>query len=167
MHRSIRPLAVTAALGLGAVLTVPPALAAAADVTHSASPVVSYAPALVPPTATARVHSVVTGSGKTVVHLTVKGLLPNRTYGAHAHVAGCAATVQGGGHFMHDPAAGVNAANEIWLDLTTNAAGNARATAVQDWPLTPGHRPVSVILHERATDAAGKAGSKLACLPAF
>jgi Cu-Zn family superoxide dismutase len=61
-----------------------------------------------------------------------------------------------------------NPQNEIWLDLTTDAAGNGHAKAVVDRPFPPGRRPGSVIIHERHTSTgagvAGVAGQRVACL---
>ena len=72
--------------------------------------------------------------------------------------------MQGG---LTDPAF-ANPANEIWLDLTTDAAGNGRAKAVVDWQFPSGRRPGSVIIHERHTSTgagtAGVAGQRVACL---
>jgi len=43
--------------------------------------------------------------GKTIVVLHVRGLLPNREYGAHAHKFACGATdrLVAGGHFQYVP----------------------------------------------------------------
>jgi Cu-Zn family superoxide dismutase len=92
----------------------------------------------------------------------VRGLVPGRGYGAHVHVGACAVN-KGGGHYMHDTAAGATPYNEVWLDVTAGPAGNAHAKADVAWTFRPGEAN-SVVLHDRHTDAAGTAGPKLACL---
>jgi Cu-Zn family superoxide dismutase len=112
---------------------------------------------VVPAGAQALVHSVETGSGKTIVTLHVYGFLPNRDYGAHAHVNACSADPNGaGGHFQHIPGAAndptyANPDNEIWLDFTTNASGNAEATSIEAWTFSSDRRPHSVVIHDEHT----------------
>ena len=180
MNRSTIALATaaTAVLALSAA-----APASAGEPVHAASALTSYDPALVPSGATAMVHVVEAGNGdaaKTIVTLHVKGLLPNREYGAHAHYLPCGATgAAAGAHYQHtqDPAtlgslttasvdpAFANPQNEVWLDLTTNAAGNAVARTVVDWQMPDTHqRASSVIIHTRHTDHTGAAGTRLACV---
>lgn len=121
----------------------------------------------VPAGAAARVQYVETGDGRTRVTLHVTGLAPDRTYGAHAHVSHCSDN-EGGVHFRVGSA--VTAQTEIWLDVRTNDAGNGHSSAVQDWQVPRGSGPLSVVLHANPTNPgpadAGKAGPKLACLPA-
>ncbi|MEV8531254.1 superoxide dismutase family protein [Streptomyces sp. NPDC051211] len=143
---------------------------------------ISYNAAFVPPDSTARVraHYGKDGeAGKTVVKLRVWGLAPNREYGAHAHKSACGATdpAAAGGHFQHvqdpvqpstDPAY-ANADNEIWLDFTTDAQGNATARTVVDWNFPADRRARSVIVHEHHTSTgpagkAGTAGARYGCL---
>lgn len=110
----------------------------------------------------ARVHSVTTPNGKSIVTLHVSGLTPNRSYGAHVHVAACESG-QAGGHYRNVPAGPATAANEVWLDFTTNAAGQGRAKAVVNF----GFRldgANAVVVHDHATDGAGAAGPKLGCI---
>ncbi len=98
------------------------------------------------------VRAVPTGSHKTVVTLHAWGLLPDETYGAHAHYKACGATgAAAGAHYQNaqDPAVGgsettasvnpsyANPGNEVWLDLVTNDDGNGRAQTVVDWPFRP------------------------------
>jgi len=133
----------------------------------------------VPAGATARVHAVATTAGDTITVLHVRGLRPNTEYGAHAHVNACHPTdgAAAGPHFQNvpnpDPAnpgdpAYANPGNEIWLDLTTNAAGNAVARSKVAWQFAPDRRAGSVIIHARHTHPgpqdAGTAGARLACL---
>ena len=114
--------------------------------------------------------------GGSRVELTVDGLEPNRTYGAHAHLNPCGETGDAAGpHFQNvqDPVSPsvdpkyANPDNEIWLDVRTDADGaGSRITEVPfDFA---GRGPASVVLHEMPTaTAAGKAGTaggRLACL---
>ena len=66
-----------------------------------------------------------------------------------------------------DPAY-ANPANEIWLDFTTNAAGQGRAKSTVDWQFSPTRRAQSVIIHVEHTHTgptdSGVAGARLACL---
>jgi superoxide dismutase, Cu-Zn family len=129
----------------------------------------TYDPELVPEGATARVSGETTDTTSTVT-LAVTGLLPNRTYGAHAHQKPCGpAAADSGAHFQHeadpvtpsvDPAF-ANPENEMWLDFTTDAQGAGSVTATQaQWAFTPGHAAQSVVVHEKATATeAGKAGT--------
>jgi Cu-Zn family superoxide dismutase len=130
--------------------------------------------ALVPAGATAKARTVsVTG---TLTTLTVRGLVPDREYGAHVHTKPCGtAPADSGPHYQHVPdptqpstdPAYANPRNEIWLDFTTSANGSALAVSQVDW--TYGDRlPGSVVLHETHTHTdpghAGTAGGRLACL---
>ncbi|GAB3573044.1 hypothetical protein GCM10027445_31590 [Amycolatopsis endophytica] len=164
------------------VLSAAAALVACAGTASATSPVqagttgelVRYDEALVPAEATAKARTVsVTG---TLTTLSVRGLLPDREYGAHVHTKPCgAAPNDSGPHYQHiadpvqpstDPAY-ANPRNEIWLDLTTSANGSALAVSHVAW--TYGDRlPGSVVLHETHTHTdpghAGTAGGRLACL---
>ena len=177
LHRSARPVAVaSAALGIAGLALAAPALAGPG--THVADDLTRYATtspiADAPAGATAKVHSVETGDGRTIVTLHVRGMQPHARYGAHAHVNACGATglaagphyqrVQGG---LTDPAF-ANPQNEIWLDLTTDRAGNGHARSVVEWQFEPTRRPMSVIIHEGHTLTTegkhGVAGKRVACL---
>ncbi len=129
----------------------------------------------------ARVRSVETGSGKTVVTLQVRGFAAGATYGAHAHYKPCGAAtapLASGAHYQNvvDPAVLASAAslgtdyetiasvdadyanpdNEVWLDLTTDADGNGSAQTVVDWQFR-GDAPVvrSVVIHVNHTSHGG------------
>ena len=154
-----------------ALFAASPAIAGA-DHGRGEGPLRSYS-ADVPQGATAKVTAVYDARGKSTIMLHVKGLRPRTTYGAHAHVYGCGATgAAAGGHFQHvlDPVqpsvnpAYANPLNEIWLDVTTNAAGNGVARSVVDWQFTPDLRPGSVVIHALPTAPGGGAGTRLACL---
>ncbi len=103
----------------------------------------------------------VTTGGKTLVTVRVRGLAPNREYGAHAHVLGCTDS-QGGGHYQNVPG-NASPTNEIWLDFTTNSVGSASSLTVVDWVIRPDGAN-AVVIHDHETDPAGTAGPKLACL---
>ena len=117
----------------------------------------------------------------TAVQLTVSGLQPSRGYGAHLHVNPCGATGEAAGpHYQQqtDPAASVsppsvdpsyaNPRNEVWLDFTTDAGGNATATATQPWVFDPPRAPRSLVIHAQTTKTApgeaGSAGARAGCL---
>lgn len=127
----------------------------------------------IPAGARAKVHSVRTSSGKTVVVLHVKGATPNRHFGSHVHVAACSQN-KAGGHYQNVVAPAGQAANplyanpenEVWLDLVTDAEGNGSAQAVVDFQFREDGAN-AIIIHDRHTDHSnGTAGSKLGCLDA-
>jgi Cu-Zn family superoxide dismutase len=174
-HRISVPAASAVLCGVAALGLAAPAVAGSGA--HVAGDLTVYT-ALAPAGATAKVHSVETGSGRTIVTLHVKGLKPDTAYGAHAHTRPCdrKSASAAGPHFQHvvdpmtpsvDPAY-ANPQNEIWLDLTTNSAGNGHAKAVVDWQFPDDRRAQSVIIHERhtstGTGVAGTAGARVACL---
>lgn len=100
----------------------------------------------------------------------VSGLAAERTFGAHVHKLGCD-DMKAGGHYQHqqspttatDPAY-ANAINEVWLDITTDAAGRARSVAIVDWRPRAGEAR-AIVVHAQKTAEGGVAGAKLACLP--
>lgn len=118
-----------------------------------------------------------TGDGSTTVMLAVRGLEPERRYGAHAHTEPCGATGDlAGPHFQNqvdpvqpsvDPAF-ANPENEIWLDLTTDESGAGSATATVPWAFERNRRAQSVIIHAMPTATApgeaGTAGVRAACI---
>jgi Cu-Zn family superoxide dismutase len=149
---------------------------AGADRIRAEGELVSYDPALVPEGAWARVQEVRTPKEMTVVTLHVRGLRPNTSYGAHAHVGACGSTgAAAGPHYPDvvapaghatDPAY-ANPGNEVWLDLTTDDEGNGSAQTRVAWWFRSGGAN-SVILHVEHTHtepgAAGTAGRRLGCL---
>ncbi|OZM70145.1 superoxide dismutase [Amycolatopsis antarctica] len=136
----------------------------------------TYDQALVPVGAQARVVVSSRSFLGTTTLLSVRGLVPDREYGAHAHTKPCGATGDAAGpHFQHeqdpvtpsvDPAY-ANPDNEIWLDLTTDAVGNAVAVSTVDWGFDE-RRAMSVVIHETHTHTdpghAGMAGKRPACV---
>ncbi|WP_326824831.1 hypothetical protein [Streptosporangium sp. NBC_01756] len=100
--------------------------------------------------------------------VTVGGLLPNRTYGAHLHVDPCGLKPDDSGpHYQHVHSH-ASATNEVWLDFTTDDQGTATATAKQDWAFAPGRVPHSLVIHAQPTVKtgadAGTAGPRVACV---
>ncbi|MEU4769595.1 superoxide dismutase [Actinosynnema sp. NPDC023794] len=147
------------------------ALALTASVITASGELTSY-DSRVPAGARAEVV-VVPRDGGTVVLLRTSGLLPDREYGAHAHVNPCGPMpTDAGPHYQHvqggatDPAF-ANPRNEIWLDFTTDAHGRGEAMTRVAWQFGE-RRPGSVVLHEEHTHTgpghAGTAGARLGCL---
>lgn len=135
----------------------------------------NYDKTLVPDGAKALVAEYVF-DGATTVTLSVRGLVPNRTYGAHAHAKPCGPNGDDAGpHFQHmadpvkpsvDPAY-ANPTNEIWLDFTTDAQGNAATARTVPWVFTDA-KAASVVIHAQPTQTApgkaGTAGARAACV---
>lgn len=139
---------------------------------------ITYDPTLVP--TGARAYLVIGQIVDTTnVSLTVNGLRPNRTYGAHLHTKPCGATGDAAGpHYQHrmDPAASVsppsidpayaNPQNEVWLDFTTDSQGTGTSKSTQMWVFS--QTPASLVIHSEKTQTtaghAGTAGSRVACL---
>lgn len=143
-------------------------------------PARTYDPALAPEGAFVRAELTPLAGG-TRAALTVRGLLPNRGYAAHAHLNRCGPTGQAaGGHFQERPdpkvtdvrpsvdPAYANPTNELWLDVRTDANGTGTTTTVV--PIQIAFRgPTSIVLHEAmatmsAPGVAGTAGDRVACL---
>jgi Cu-Zn family superoxide dismutase len=119
--------------------------------------------------AEARVHAVEDANGDTIVTLHVTGLPANRHFGSHVHVSACGVN-KAGPHYQHVLGSGAdyaNPSNEVWLDIETNAAGNATAKATVAWTFRADGAN-AVIIHDRHTThgdpGAGTAGARLACL---
>jgi Cu-Zn family superoxide dismutase len=137
---------------------------------------ITYDAALVPAGARATVM-ITTTTRDTETQLTVKGLRPNRAYGAHLHTNPCGAEASTAGpHYQHqiDPSASASAPsenpsyanprNEVWLDFTTDAHGDARSVATQQWTFDA-RKPRSLVIHAEATSTtAGHASARVACL---
>jgi Cu-Zn family superoxide dismutase len=138
---------------------------------------VTYDQSLVASGARLTVFGLSTKRAATVL-LTTHGLLPRHEYGAHVHVRACGSTpADSGPHFQdkNDPIqpsvdpAYANPHNEIWLDFTTDQAGNGAAVAHVPWGFGE-RRAGSVVVHATHTHTdpghAGTAGARLACLNA-
>ncbi|MBC2878601.1 superoxide dismutase family protein [Streptomyces sp. TYQ1024] len=144
--------------------------------TRSGGAAVTYVPDAVPGGARVRVAERPAHGGGTRFVLRLQGLPAGRTFGAHVHRQACGPKPDDAGpHYQNvkdpvqpsvDPAY-ANPRNEVWLDLTTDAHGAARAETAVAWRVRPGEAR-SVVLHEHATDTragrAGTAGARLACV---
>jgi Cu-Zn family superoxide dismutase len=102
--------------------------------------------------------------GVTRVRLMVRGLPAERTFGAHVHTAPCGADpLASGGHYQHSQDASVPLADrEVWLDVTTDAQGNATTETTVPWSFAPGTAG-SVVIHAAPTNTDGSAGPRLVC----
>jgi Cu-Zn family superoxide dismutase len=118
--------------------------------------------------------------GGTTVTFHATGLAPNRDFGVHVHKQRCGPQPSDSGpHYQNnaDPAATpekpssdpayANPQNEIWLDVTTDQAGNAQSSTTVDWEIRADEAK-SVVLHAQRTmtgpGQAGMAGDRLACI---
>jgi superoxide dismutase, Cu-Zn family len=146
------------------------------------SAAVTYDQAVAPAGAQVAAALTTDGGTDTTVTLDVEGLLPDRGYAAHAHVAPCGATgADAGPHFQNtvDPAATpdapstdpayANPENEVWLDLRTDAGGDGSAETTVPFRFTQDRSPRSIVIHGAeltATHAghAGTAGDRVACI---
>lgn len=107
----------------------------------------------------------------------MRGLPPGREYGAHAHTRPCGSTGdEAGPHFQYvvDPVQPsvdpeyANEENEIWLALTTDAAGAGTTETSVSWAFPGDRRPRSVVVHAMPTATgagqAGTLGARAACI---
>lgn len=139
----------------------------------------TYDEAAVPVGSSVNIESEEEG-GRTTVTFNATGLAPNRDFGVHAHTRLCGPQPSDSGpHYQNavDPTATpdapssdpayANPQNEIWLDVTTDANGNAQASTTVDWEFRDGEAN-SVVLHAQHTmtgpGQAGMAGDRLACI---
>ena len=177
-----RAVAAVVAIAVVAVLVVTTTTADAAngkivrargELTLYSNPYGDGTPNPISPGATAKVKAQRTKDGGTIVTLKVKGLPPNREFGAHAHVLACNDN-KAGGHYQNVPAppggnssAYANPENEVWLDFTTNEHGHGKARAEVEWTFRIDGANAVIIHDHHTTDTdpgAGTAGAKLACL---
>ena len=70
--------------------------------------------------------------GRTLVVVHVTGLAPDTTYPVHVHNGPCSGTPAGGGHYQHTVGGAVDAVNEIWPVVGTNAEGVGLGIATHD-----------------------------------
>ena len=70
------------------------------------------------------------GRTRVVVHVT--GLAPDASYPVHVHNGPCSGTPAGGGHYQHMVGGAVDAVNEIWPVVHTNAEGVGLGIATHD-----------------------------------
>jgi Cu-Zn family superoxide dismutase len=162
-------------VAIGTTATAATAMPVRTAVTFGVTPgAYAYDLTYVPSGARATAHAVATGDGRTIVTLQVFGLLPDREYGAHAHVAACGPLPgDAGGHFQYVPGlandpAFANPSNEIWLDVHTDSEGNGSSKAVLDWQFPADRRAHSIVIHDHHTSSdpgtAGMAGPRYGCL---
>lgn len=148
----------------------------AATFTKALGPAVTYDVALVPEGARAAVSSAAAG-GNTTIKLALRGLQPERKYGAHAHAKPCGERGEDAGpHFQNvvDPVQPsvdpqyANAQNEVWLDLLTDPTGAGSGETTVAWEFPAERRAQSVIVHALPTSTepgkAGTAGARAACV---
>lgn len=113
---------------------------------------------------TTQVHAWST-DGRTRIRLSVDGLAPGRTYGAHVHTGACGpAAGDSGGHYQSSTDSTVPLRDrEVWLDVTGGPDGHAATTTTVPWVFAPGAAS-SVVIHAQPTDSVtGAAGARLAC----
>ena len=139
------------------------------------SPLYVYDEAVVPKDARVWAVPVELGQSTTVL-LLATGLRPGRPYGAHVHQDPCGLQPQDAGPHTQDvpdpvqpsvDPAYANPRNEVWLDFTTDAAGNGLSLTTVPWKLSA-KKASSVVLHAEKTQAgaghAGMAGARAACI---
>lgn len=68
----------------------------------------------------------------TRVVVNLRGLDPNTTYPTHVHNKPCSATPAGGGHYQNVIGGPVDAVNETWPTVRTDAAGRGHGFAIHD-----------------------------------
>ncbi|NYH78817.1 Cu-Zn family superoxide dismutase [Actinopolyspora biskrensis] len=137
---------------------------------------VTYEPSEVPVGSTAGFLAREIPGNRTGVVAALRGLRPDRDYGAHVHTKPCGETGSAAGpHFQQEQApegvsgdpAYANPHNEVWLDFHTDHAGNAVTGSFGDWDLERAGK-ASMVIHEHHTRTApgeaGEAGDRLACL---
>lgn len=136
---------------------------------------ITYDDSKVPPGANTHISSVPIDDGKRFkITVALQGLEPERDYGAHVHTQPCGPTGEDAGpHFQQvvDPVQPsvdphyANPNNEVWLDFTTDDAGNAYTEVVGNWQFR-GRNANSFVIHDHHTETGGHAGARLACLTA-
>jgi hypothetical protein len=114
----------------------------------------------------------VTGRGRTLVVLKVRGFDPSsagRTFGAHVHSGAC---VEGDGaaagpHYNSTgvPPVEISEDTEVWLDFTVGRKGWASAVALVPFDIPAGAAGAIVVHQEETAPGTGVAGPRLACLP--
>ena len=112
----------------------------------------------------------------TFVFLALRGVEPDHHFGIHVHTRPCGTRPDSSGpHYQNvkDPKQPstnpqyANPRNEMWLDVTTNSRGDARAKSLVKWHFRAGEAR-SVVIHEHGTAThqgrAGMAGDRVACI---
>jgi superoxide dismutase, Cu-Zn family len=143
---------------------------------RGAGTAITYDEQLVPAGARGAVRSR-SGQGTTTVMLAVRGVQPNRTYGAHIHTQPCGELPDDAGpHFQYSPdpvqpsvdPTFANSQNEMWLDIATDETGAGSTETTVTWTFPDDRRPKSVVVHADGTASepgqAGTAGGRVACI---
>ncbi|MFC7328713.1 superoxide dismutase family protein [Marinactinospora rubrisoli] len=141
----------------------------------SGAPAVTYDDKAVPDGADVGVD-VSAADDRTEFALRVRGLQPDRAYGAHLHTRPCGEKPDDSGpHYQNDPDPHqpstdpkyANDKNEVWLDFTTDSQGQAESETTVDWVPRAGEAR-SIVIHAEHTRTehghAGQAGDRLACV---
>lgn len=109
--------------------------------------------------------------GGTTVALSLAGLEPKTEYMAHLHTGGCGEANPGGPHFQFKKGGSDEPPNEIHLEFTSNAAGEAEAEASSKREVPAGeagsvvvHTVVEASHHETAAAGTGEAETAMASL---
>lgn len=84
--------------------------------------------------------------GGTTVSIRLSGLEPKTVYIAHLHTGGCDQSDPGGPHFQFEKGGSEEPPNEIHLEFTSNASGDAEATASSKREVPAGEAG-SVVVH--------------------
>jgi Cu/Zn superoxide dismutase len=116
-------------------------------VTYAAGPSLGYE-------ITGSAQLVRTADGKTLAMVQVKALLPKTTYGVHVHNGSCSNLTSG--HYQNVPGGAVDAVNEIWPTVTSNANGNGSGFAMNNFTARP--EAQSIVIH-----ALPSGGPRIAC----
>jgi len=95
--------------------------------------------------------------GSTIVSVRVRGLDPNTTYPVHVHNRPCSFIPPAGGHYQHLVGGPVDAVNEIWPVISTNAEGNGTGFAMHDHRARP--EAQAIIVHNPSNTSI-----RLACI---
>lgn len=123
--------------------------------------------------ATADVRIMETPDG-TGFKLRVEGIdtsVAGQTFGSHVHVGACPAPSDDpvadttGLHYKHDANGPANPENEVWFDVVPSGTGVATADTFVSFRPADDDGLMSIVIHAKPTDAAGKAGTKEVCLP--
>ena len=151
-RQTVAPVAL-AVLGV-AVFASSPALAGSERVTADGE-LLAYDPALAGARATLRAEYDAAGDSR--LAFAVTGLASSAHYVVRAHAGGCPATpAELGEVFQMSPNPDPehpedpdfrNGANEVWLDVETEADGSGASEAVQPWQFSPIWRAGSVVVH--------------------
>jgi hypothetical protein len=86
------------------------------------------------------------GDESSTMSVSARGLEPDTAYIAHLHTGGCDQADPGGPHFQFEKGGSEEPPNEIHLQFTSDAAGEAKARVKSEQPVPPGEAG-SIVLH--------------------